>query len=272
MKHIFLILLLTGTLWAAQGSANQVATKPPEKILGSWKRVPGPDEPSTLKIEPEGRGIKLSFGCKQDGACQDIYIIGNYDGKLHKGSGNASSESSFRKTNDRGIVEDTYSSGKPSSKITFQLSPDDRTLTRIIHNIDPPELKDFTVVYDRIGGPVSKDDAFIGFWKRDWNRGDALVVKYTSKGNAFTFTDPRGVVHDRNCDGNDHPDNAPVITGDLYSCRFLDDGTYESVSKRSGKVVSTLTHTISEDGRKMVWTFRNAEGKATFEYTYEKMN
>jgi hypothetical protein len=269
MKHIFLILLLTGTLWGAQGSANQVATKPPEKLLGTWRRVSGPDEPSTLKIEPEGGGIKISFGCKQDGSCQDV-IIGNYDGKPYKGSANETSESSFRKTNDRTMVEDTYSSGKPSSKSTFQLSPDHRTLTRIIHNIDPPDLKDFTVVYDRIGGPVSKDDALIGFWKRDWKRGDALIVKYTSKGDVFTFTDPRGVVHVRNCDGNDHPEAAP-ITGDVYSCRFLDNGTYESVSKRSGRVVSTLSHTISEDGRKMVWTFRNAEGKTTFEYTYEKV-
>jgi hypothetical protein len=268
MRPLF-IILLTGTLLAPQQASGQVASKPFEKILGTWKRVPGPDEPSTMKIEPEGGGIKLSIGCKQDGSCQDV-AIGNYDGKPYKEPGNATSESSFRKTNDHTMVEDTYSSGKPRSKVTFQLSPDGRTLTRIIHNIDPPDLRDFTAVYDRIGRPASKDDALIGLWKRDLNRGDAVIVKYTTKGDALIFTDPRGVEHDRNCDGNDHPETSP-ITGDVYSCRFLDNGTYESVSKRSGKVVSTLTHTISEDGRKMVWTFRNAEGKPTFEYNYEKV-
>jgi hypothetical protein len=268
-KFILVVPLLAGTLWPAQQASGQVAPKPFEKILGTWKRVPGPDEPSTMKVEPDGSGIKISFGCKQDGSCQDV-IIGNYDGKPYKESANATSESSFRKTNDRTMVEDTYSNGKLSSKSTFQLSPDHRTLTRIIHNIDPPDLKDFTVVYDRIGGPVSKDDALIGFWKRDWNRGDAVIVKYTTKGDALIFTDPRGVEHDRNCDGNDHPDSN-FGSDLLYSCRFLDNGTYESVSKRGGKVVSTLTHTISEDGRKMVWTFRNAEGKTTFEYNYEKV-
>ena len=80
MKRIFVILLLTGTLWAAQDSANQVTVKPPEKLLGTWKLVPGPEDPSMVKVEPEGGGVKLSFGCKQDGSCPDI-IIGNYDGK-----------------------------------------------------------------------------------------------------------------------------------------------------------------------------------------------
>jgi len=37
MKHVFVILLLTGTLWVVQDSANQVTAKPWEKILGAWK-------------------------------------------------------------------------------------------------------------------------------------------------------------------------------------------------------------------------------------------
>jgi hypothetical protein len=270
MKHMFVILLLTGTLWAAQSMANQATAERHEKILGTWKRVPGPDEPSTSKMEPEGGGFKISFGCKQDGLCQDIYSIGNYDGKLYKGSGSPNWEASFRKTGDRTMQEDRFSTDKASSTITWQVSPDGKTLTRTIHDINPPGSKDALLVYDRTGGPSSKDDAFIGFWRRDWNKGDAVVVTYASKGNGFTFTDPRGVVHDRNCDGNDHSDSA-AVTVNLYSCRFADDRTYELTSKAGGKVISTLTHKVSEDGKQMVWTFRNAEGKATFEYTYEKI-
>ena len=47
-------------------------------------------------------------------------------------------------------------------------------------------------------------------------------------------------------------------------------GNYETASKRNGKVVSAITHRVSDDGKKMVWTVRNAEGN-TFEYTYERV-
>lgn len=126
-------------------------------------------------------------------------------------------------------------------------------------------------MYGRVEGPVSKDDAFIGFWKRDWSKSDPLVLTYTSKGELFTFTDPGGRLHDRNCDGNGHPDSA-FGAGASYSCRFPDDRTYELTSKRNGKVVSTTTRKISEDGKKMVGTSRNAEGKMTFDLTYEKID
>lgn len=269
MKSIFVILLLTGTFWAAQDSAAQTTAKPWEKILGAWKQVPGPDDSMTVKVEPAAGGAKLSFGCKQDGSCLDI-IIGNYDGKPYKDSGSPTWEASFRKTGDRTMQEDGYSSGKLSSKVTWQLSPEMQTLTRTIHFIDPPSSKVATQVYDRDGGPVSKDDAFTGFWKRDWNKSDAVVLTYTSKGDALTFIDPRGVEHDRNCDGNDHPDRTFGADA-LYSCRFLDDRTYETTSKRNEKVVSTMTRKVSQDGKKMVGTARNAEGKITSEYTYEKL-
>jgi hypothetical protein len=116
-----------------------------------------------------------------------------------------------------------------------------------------------------------RHDAFTGFWKRDWNKSDPLVLTYTTNGDGLTFTDPRGVVHDRNCDGNDHPDSA-FGTDALYSCRFLDDRTYEVTSKQNGKVVSIVTRAISEDGKKMIGIGRNAEGKTTSEFSYEKIN
>jgi len=247
MKRTLVILLLTGTLWTGQSFAKQVATKPPEKLLGTWKEVSGP---SGVKVESEGGGVKLSFLCKQDGPCQDV-IIGKYGGKPYKDAGSATWESSFRKTGDGTMQEDGYASGKLSSKVTWQLSTDGKTLTRTIHYIDPPGSKVPTEVYERNGGPVSKGDAFIGFWKRDWNKSDPFVLTYTSNGDGLTFTDPRGVDHDRNCDGNDHPEST-FGQDALYSCSFPDDRTYELTSKRNGKVVSTMSRKISEDGKKMV--------------------
>jgi len=205
----------------------------------------------------------------EDGSCEDI-IIGHYDGKPYNDAGNPNWEASFRKTGNQTMQEDGYSSGKPSTKVAWQLSPDGKTLKRTYHVIDRPGSKDLTFAYDRHGGAVSKDDPFIGSWTADWNKSDAIVLSYSSKGDVFTFTDPRGVAHDRNCDGDDHSDST-TGTDDLYSCRFLDDRTYELASKRSGKVVSTMTRKMSEDGKKMVQTIRNAEGKTTFKATYEKI-
>ena len=145
MKHTLTILLLTGTFCVAQDSAGQVTSKPPEKLLGSWKQVPEPDDPSALRVEPEGSTVKPSFGCKPDGSCLD-----------------------------------------------------------------------------------------------------------------------------RNCDGNDHPDSTFGADA-VYSCRFPDDRTYEVTSKRNGKVFSIITRRVSEDGKKMLATRRNADDKITSEYTYEKM-
>jgi hypothetical protein len=65
---VLLCLSMSGVL-AARQSATGVNTKPWEKLFGTWKQVPGPDEPTTDKIEPEGGGVKISFGCKQDGTC-----------------------------------------------------------------------------------------------------------------------------------------------------------------------------------------------------------
>ena len=271
MKHMFVILLLTGTLWAAQDSVKQVTAKPWEKILGAWRRVPGPDDPTMLKIEPEGGGIKMSFGSKQDGSCPDIIIV-SYDGKPYKAVGSPTWEASFRKTGNQTMQEDGYSSGKPSIKVTWQLSPDETTLTRTYRYINPPGSKDKDVafVYDRSGGPVSKDDPFIGFWKRDWNKSDLLISTYTSNGDVFTVTGPDGVTSERNCDGKDHPNAADTTI--LYSCHFTDPHTDEVAFKKNGKLLMTRTNKISEDGKNMVSTLRNADGKTTSEETFEKAN
>ena len=46
---------------------NGAKTEQWEKFVGTWKRVPGPDEPAILKVEPEGTGLKLSFNASQTG-------------------------------------------------------------------------------------------------------------------------------------------------------------------------------------------------------------
>jgi hypothetical protein len=269
----WLCLSLMGALAVAQTSPNGGAAEPRDKILGTWKLVSGSDDSEITKIESESNGdVKISFGCKQDGSCPRNITV-NYDGKLYKYSNYSDAakyEASFRKTGDRTIQQDWYLNGKQGSSYTWQLSPDGNTLRITSQTVSPPGSKKITSVHDRSGGPTSNDNSFVGFWKRDRNRDDAVFITYATKGAVFTFTDAWGVAHDRNCDGKDHLDNASP-TGSLYSCRFPDDHTYELTSKANGKVLSTTTRKISEDGKTMFRASKDAEGKTSSEEKYEKI-
>ena len=264
---VLLCLSMSGVL-AARQSATGVNTKPWEKLLGTWKQVPGPDEPTTDKIEPEGGGVKISFGCNQDGTCTS-HITTNYDGNRSKYSDNPNWETSFRKTGDRIMQQDSYSSGKLSITDRWQLSPDSEMLTVTYHSVNPPGSKDIIYAYDRSGGPVSKADPFVGFWKRDWNKSDVLLTTFALNGDVLTLTGSDGSTNERNCDGKDHPQITE--TNMVYSCRFTDPFTYELVQRQNEKVTFSLTRKISDDGKKMVMIRKNAEGKTMPELTFEKV-
>jgi hypothetical protein len=253
---------------AARQSATEVKPNLPEKLLGSWKQLP-PDQSVTLKIEAEAGGIKVSYGCKEDGSCANS-VAGKYDGKLSKYPDDASWEASFRKLGDETVQEDTYFHGKLDNTDKCQVSTDRNTLTVTNQVVSHPGSKIMRYVYDRSGGPASKDDPFIGFWKRNWDKSDASVVKFTAKGDVFTITDPSGITDERQCDGKDHPSR--FIGGVLYSCGLPDEHTYEVVLKDKGKVFETITSKISEDGKKMARIVKNGEGKTTSELRYEKVD
>ena len=124
----WLCLSLSGALALAQNSPNPAA-EPLAKFLGSWKQLPGPEEPTTFnKTELEGSDIKFSFGCKQDSSCRST-ITRNYDGKLYAYSDNANAQASFRKTGDRILQENMYFNGKQTSTEELRLSPDGNNLT-----------------------------------------------------------------------------------------------------------------------------------------------
>jgi hypothetical protein len=200
-----------------------------------------------------------------------VYIVGHYDAKPYKETGNATWEASFRKTVDRTMQEEGYLNGKLSRTVRWQLSSGGNTLTRTYHDVNPPGSKDMTFAYDRNGDPVSKDDPFVGFWKRDWNKSDTVVLTYTRKADVFVFTDQDGIAHVRNCDGNDHADSArPEFH---YSCRFTDENTEELLFKNeNGTFNSSLTTKVSSDGKKLVRTRKSPEGKTTSELIFEKTN
>jgi hypothetical protein len=262
-----LCLALSEALVAGQ-SATGVKPSQSEKLLGTWKQLP-PDRPTAMKIEAEGEGIKVSYGCKEDGSCESS-VVGQYGGKLSKYSDDARWEASFQKMGDGTIQLDTYFHGKLDNTDKCQLSPDRNTLTVTNQGISHPESKAVRYVYDRRGGPVSNDDPFIGVWKRNWDKSDASLIKYAAKGDVFTITATDGITDERQCDGKDHPNK--FLAGLLYSCGLPDERTYELAIKDNGKVVTTITSKISEDGKKMARTVKNGEGKTTSELKYEKVD
>ena len=265
----------SGLLWlslsaaqAAGQSTTEVKPSRPEKLLGSWKQLPS-EQATTMKIEAEGVGVKVSYGCKEDGSCASS-VAGNYDGKPSKYSDSASWEASFRKAGDGTIQQDSYFHGKLDNTDRWQPSADRNTLTVTNQTVRLPGSKPVRYVYDRSGGPASKDDPFIGYWKRNWDKSDASVIKYTAKGDVFTFVDTSGITDERHCDGKDHP--SKVLEGTLYSCGLPDKHTYELVLKDQGKVTTTISSKISEDGKKMARTVKNGEGKTMSELKFEKVD
>jgi hypothetical protein len=262
-----LCLSLSAALAAGQSATGDKPSRS-EKLFGIWKQLP-PDQPVTLKIEAEGGGIKVSYGCKEDGSCSSS-IVGNYDGKISKYSDNASWGASFRKMGDGTAQNDTYFHGKLDNTDKWQVSPDRDTLTVTNQTVSHPGSKTMRYLYDRSGGPVSKDDPFVGFWKRNWDKSDASLIKFTAKGDVFTITDPSGITDERHCDGKDHP--SKFLEGILYSCGLPDERTYEVVLKDQGKVTTTITSKISEDGKKMARTVKNGEGKTISELKFEKVD
>jgi hypothetical protein len=260
-------LSLSAALVAGQ-SVTRAKPNRPEKLLGSWKQLP-PDQSITLKIEAEADGIKMSEGCKEGGSCASS-IAGKYDGKLSEYPDDARWEASFRKMGDGTAQQDTYFHGKLDNTDKWQVSPDRNTLTVTNQVVSRPGSKSMRYVYDRSGGPASKGDPFIGFWKRNWDKSDASVIKYTAKGDVFSITTTDGTTDERQCDGKDHPNK--FLAGILYSCGFPDGLTYQLVLKDNGKVTTTISGKISEDGKKMARTVKDGEGKTISELKYEKVD
>src|SRR5215831_7029019 len=73
---------------------------------------------------------------------------------------------------------------------------------------------------------------------------------------------PLHVQYGAKFDGKDHPATG-IANADSVSIRRIDANTVETLQKKDGKVVMTITSTTSKDGktRTSTWRGKNAEGK-----------
>jgi hypothetical protein len=98
----------------------------------------------------------------------------------------------------------------------------------------------------------------------------SLTVVVESDENTYkidaTGTDGDGkpihVQYSAKFDGKDYPATG-VANADTVSVRRVDANTVESLQKKDGKVVMTITSKVSKDGktRTSTWRGKNAEGK-----------
>ena len=73
---------------------------------------------------------------------------------------------------------------------------------------------------------------------------------------------PMHVQYSAKFDGKDYPATG-VANADSVSVKRIDANTIETVQKKDGKVMMTITSTVSKDGktRTSTWHGKNAEGK-----------
>lgn len=73
---------------------------------------------------------------------------------------------------------------------------------------------------------------------------------------------PMHVQYSAKFDGKDYPATG-AANADSVSVRRIDANTVETVQKKDGKVMMTITSTVSKDGktRTSTWRGKNAEGK-----------
>ena len=139
-RGLLLIVLLCPSMpeiFAAHQSTSAGTIGPWEKILGTWKQVFGPNDPTSLKVEPAGSKVKISYDCKIDGTSCMGSEAALYDGKPYKDSNGSTLSASFQKTGPRNLQELVYWEGKLAETIAWQLSPAGSTLTRTIHTVHP---------------------------------------------------------------------------------------------------------------------------------------
>ena len=121
-------------------------------------------------------------------------------------------------------------------------------------------------------------DQLSGTWKMNaekskYSPGPApksLTVVVESDENSYkleaTGTDgdgkPLHVQYTAKFDGKDHPATG-IADADSVSVRRIDANTVETLQKKDGKVVMTITSTTSKNGktRTSTWRGKNAEGK-----------
>jgi hypothetical protein len=128
----------------------------------------------------------------------------------------------------------------------------------------------------------AQDDAHIGMWKQDFAKSkfspaptgpgpQSSTRKYEKFGDGLKGTletvsadgKKSTTTWSAHFDGKDYPFlGSPAF--DTIAVKKIDNNTFESVIKKSGKVVTTGRNVVSKDGKTLTWTYKgtNSQGQS----------
>jgi hypothetical protein len=98
---------------------------------------------------------------------------------------------------------------------------------------------------------------------------NGLTVTYKTDGDMFTMTTPTGQSYTAKTDGTDAPYKGdPGVTS--VSVKMMGAGTMMETDKRDGKVISTVTETVSKNGKSISVSYYDKLRNRTTKYMATK--
>jgi len=171
------------------------------------------------------------------------------------------------KVNDAQLVTRTHQkNGRTTVTVKYLVSGDGKTMTVSFTDTSTPGAKPVTGSYTetRLAPAPPGAHAISGSWKHGEysNMSDeALTATFRDEGGVLHFSSASGQSYDAKLDGSDTPVKGD-IGGTTASVKKIGDNVYQEIDKRGGKVIGTMTMTITPDGKMQVKD-QSGEGSLT---------
>jgi hypothetical protein len=238
-------------------------------IDGTWKAdVSSAQMPKKPDIFVLDGGM---YSCK---TCTPAYTI-KADGADQAVKGNPYLDTIAIKVVDANTIEETdKKNGKTVTTSKVTVAPDGKTNT--FEFTDSSNTNAAPVTGKGTGKKVAPgpagSHAVSGSWITTSFQSlsdNGLTVTYKTDGDMLTMTTPTGQSYTAKMDGSDTPYKGdPGITS--VSVKMMGKRTMKESDKRNGKVIGTVTETVSSDGKSVSVAYYDALHDRTTHYTATK--
>lgn len=256
-------LLLAGLVLALSAPALALAQN---TFDGTWKTDPA-------SIHGGGKPIVVTlkdgtFHCNCDNPALNVPA----DGKDHAVSGHAGYDTlAVEVVNDHSLRMTEKNAGKTVGDGTITASADGSTVTDEFTNSGGSSPVTGKAVYERVGKAAPGSNLATGTWMLknvDKVSDNDLTFTYKIDGDTVNFSDGIGTSYTATLGGKAMPVHETTDTHMTVSVRRMGKDSLQETYMRDGKVRSTVTQTLSADGKSMkaVWhdpgTGRNGSSTA----------
>jgi hypothetical protein len=252
------------TTVSANQSTNQAAAAPSagagSPIDGTWKT-----DISTLKFNRPPDRFLLQGGKFSCLTCMPPLTIAA-DGAFHAVDRPYADHIAVKVDDAHRVTRIHQKNGRTTATVKFLASDDGNTLTVSFVDSSTPGAKPVTGSYTetRVAPAPAGAHAISGSWKHGnySNMSDeALTATFREEGGILHFSSASGQSYDAKLDGSDTPVKGD-IGGTTAAVKKISDNVYQETDKRGGKVIGTMTMTITPDG-KMEVKDQSGEGSTT---------